>query len=224
MSVAGGIVSAMRLRNWPVMLGICLSDVFVIRAQTAHGGHVWHATYAMGGASSCKVVSCERASVVRVSPSRRLLSPEERPFLQQQQQQKHQYLNCSTKGTEQRKAHPTPSTSILSAPRDLAPEEELFGTGVWLGDPTGVVAGESVPALRARRGRRLGKRINLKLLAHTPQLHVPCVARVLVFRHRRGSVISVACRAVGVHVPPTSHPPPRCCRPPLTTVSASGVQ
>ena len=74
MSVAGGIVWAMRLRACAVRLGMCLSEVPVMRAQTAHGGHVWHATYAIGGALSCAASSCGSGAL----PSRRARSPDAR--------------------------------------------------------------------------------------------------------------------------------------------------
>ena len=70
------------------------------------------------------------------------------------------YTRKKNKGDKGRGgAHPTSSTSILSFSRDRAPEEELLGTGVWLGDPTGVVTGDSVPTARPLRARLLGNEL-----------------------------------------------------------------
>ncbi len=74
MSVAGGIVCAMRLRTCAVRLGMCFNEVPVMRAQTAHGGHVWHATYAIGGSLSRAASSCGSGAL----PSRRVRSSDAR--------------------------------------------------------------------------------------------------------------------------------------------------
>ena len=67
------------------------------------------------------------------------------------------------------------------------------------------------------------KRVNLGLHAHAAP-HPLCVADVVVLRHCRSTVISVTRRAVGIDVPPTSHPSPRGRRHPLAILPAGGVR